>query len=589
MKKRLPLLAALVVPVLASALITPMTPTAADRVSSPAASTAAVALPARASIVRAARSAVDHFYATGGGATADDGWRWAPYFMAVEALQRETGDAKYRQWLQTWGDRNGWDPNAPASPTSNPDSRAAVQVWQDAQKFGVAANLAPSDRALAADLSLPASQYWWVDSLFMGLPLWPRWADRTGDPAYQAKGAQFYSFLKNQGATTWRAGCTNAGLFDPSEDLWWRDCKYVSERDTLGHKVFWARGNGWVMGAMARTLMALPSTDPQYAEYRSMLQRMAARVASLQSSDGMWRSNLLSPSIYPAAETSGTALFAFAIAYGIRTRVLDAATYLPVVVRAWNGMRATALTSTGFLSHCQGVGEAPAAPSTTTSIAYCVGAFGLAATELAKLSGDAASDSFARTASGGLGTADQGGAWSTAGTASSFSVDGSAARIINPPGSGRYAYLNSVSATSSDARAVLGFPRPTAGKVYAGLIGRRVGSVDYGGRIVVAADGSVQVQAQRTGTTLRGQTVAGLTHSPNQRLTLRVQVTGSGPTTVRAKVWRVGSVEPATWQVTATDATTGLQSAGGVGLYSYVSASATSIAIMMDDFSVRTP
>jgi rhamnogalacturonyl hydrolase YesR len=541
--------------------------------------------------VQSARSAIDYFYANGGGATANDGWRWAPYFMAVEALQQETGDATYRQWLQAWGDRNGWNPEAPASPTSNPDSRAAIQVWQDSLRIGVPANLAPSDRVLAADLSLPASQYWWVDAMFMGMPLWPRWAERTGNPAYQAKSAQFYYFLKNQGATTWRTGCTDTGLFDATENLWWRDCKYVPERDALGHKVFWARGNGWVLGAMARTLMALPSTDPQYAEYRSMLQRMSARVASLQSPDGMWRSNLLSPSLYPAAETSGTALFVYAMAYGIRTRALDAPTYLPVVTRAWNGLRTTALKSDGFLSHCQGVGEAPGAPSTTTSIAYCVGAFGLAATELAKLSGDAASDSFGRTATGGLGTADQGGAWSTAGTASSFSVGGRAARIVNPAGSSRSAYLNGVSIAGSDSRAVLGFPRPTAGKVYAGLIGRRIGSADYGARIVVAADGSVQVQAQRTGTTLRSATVSGLTHSSSRKLNLRVRVTGSGTTTVRVKVWRVGSVEPTAWQVTATDATAGLQAAGGVGLYSYASGSVapSSIPITVDDYSVRRP
>ncbi|WP_108249390.1 glycoside hydrolase family 88 protein [Planctomonas deserti] len=553
--------------------------------------TAVEALPSRASIVQAGRSAVDYFYTAGGGATADDGWRWAPYFMAVEALHQETGDPLYRQRLQAWGDRNAWNPEAAETPTSNPDSRAAIQVWQDSVRAGVSVNLAPSDRVMAADLSLAPSRYWWIDAMFMGLPLWPRWADRTGNAAYQVKHAQFYSFLKTQGATTVRPGCTNTGLFDPSEDLWWRDCKYVPQRDALGNKVFWARGNGWVMGAMARMLMDLPSTDPSYAEYRLMLQRMAARVAALQGSDGMWRSNLLSPSIYPAPETSATALFTYAIAYGIRTRVLDSATYLPVVTRAWNGMRATSLTSSGFLSHCQGVGEAPAAPSTTTSIAYCVGAFGLAATELAKLSGDLASDSFGRTATGGLGTADIGGTWTTAGTASSFTVNGRAARITTPAGSTRYAYLNGVTTAGSDSRAVLSFPRPTAGSVYAGLLGRRVGTADYRGRVVVGANGSVQIQVQRTGMTLRSALVPGLTYSANQKLNLRVQVTGSAPTTVRAKVWRMGSVEPTSWQVTATDATAGLQSAGAVGLYSYFSGSGSpsTVTVAVDDLSVRTP
>ena len=52
-------------------------------------------------------------------------------------------------------------------------------------------------------------------------------------------------------------------------------------------------------------------------------------------------------------------------------------------------------------------------------------------------------------------------------------------------------------------------------------------------------------------------------------LSVRVQVTGTAPTVVRARVWRTGQAEPTTWQVSATDATAGLQVAGavGVGLY----------------------
>src|SRR4029453_5082158 len=195
-------------------------------------------------------------------------------------------------------------------------------VWYDSVELGVAANLAPSDGFMSSDLSLPANRYWGGGSLFMGLALGPRGGERTGNPAYPAKPTQFYNFLKFDGETTFRPGCMADGLFDATESLWWRDCKYVSQRDALGHKVMWARGNGWVIGAMARMLMALPPADPQYAEYRSMLQKMAARLVQLQGNDGMWRSSLLSPSLYPAPETSGPALLPHALANGIRTGLL---------------------------------------------------------------------------------------------------------------------------------------------------------------------------------------------------------------------------------------------------------------------------
>lgn len=551
------------------------------------------AVPTRATVLQSARLAIDHFYVTGDGtstgATSNAGWRWAPYYMAVEGLYRETGDATYGQWLTAWGERNAWTADAPASPTSNPDSRAAIQVFQDAAAAGLPVDLGPSDRLMAADLALPPEQYWWIDAMFMGLPLWPRWAQRTGNAAYLGKHAQFYDFLKYRGATTWRSGCTDTGLFDATEDLWWRDCMYVARRDALGHKVFWARGNGWVLAAMARTLMALPAGDPQAGEYRSMLQRMSARVAQLQGDDGMWRSSLLSPSLHPAPETSATALFTYAMAYGVRTGLLDAPTYLPVVLEAWRGLSTVSLQPTGFLSHCQPVGEAPGDPSTTSSIGYCVGAFGLAALEVAKLEGWLATDTFARTTTRGLGTADVGGGWTVTGSGSDFSTDGSTARLRTPAGGTRTATLAGVSARDNDVRATFGFARPAAQSLYAAVAARQVGAASYTGRAVVSSTGSVQAQVQRSGTTLRAVTVSGLTFAANDRLHVRVQALGASPTTVRVKVWRVGATEPSAWQVSATDSTSGLQSAGAVGFSTYLSGSASpsSLVVTVDDLVAR--
>ncbi|MDO8122556.1 RHS repeat-associated core domain-containing protein [Isoptericola sp. b490] len=69
------------------------------------------------------------------------------------------------------------------------------------------------------------------------------------------------------------------------------------------------------------------------------------------------------------------------------------------------------------------------------------------------------------------------------------------------------------------------------------------------------------------------------------RLRVRVQVEGASPTTIRAKVWKVGDGEPSTWQVQTTDATSGLQTTGTVGFTAYASASAsnTPITVTFDD------
>lgn len=187
-----------------------------------------------------------------------------------------------------------------------------------------------------------------------------------------------------------------------------------------------------------------------------------------------------------------------------------------------------------------------------------------------------AQDSFTRTVIGGLGSAETGGAWTIPVTASAYAVNGGAAKVTSPLGSNRKAYLNGVSSTDTEVRAAVTFTKPSTSSVYVGLVGRRVGASEYGARVVVGSSGSVALQIQRnTDTVLKSATVAGLTFASGNSLQFRVQVVGTSPTTIRAKVWKVGTTEPSTWQVSITDSTAGLQTAGSIGLYSYLSRTAT--------------
>jgi len=78
-------------------------------------------------------------------------------------------------------------------------------------------------------------------------------------------------------------------------------------------------------------------------------------------------------------------------------------------------------------------------------------------------------------------------------------------------------------------------------------------------------------------------TVPGLTYTPGAKLLIRVQATGSSPTTLRSRVWLQGTPEPSTWLQTVTDSTDGLQVAGGVGVVAYLSGSATAAAVLHFD------
>jgi hypothetical protein len=196
--------------------------------------------------------------------------------------------------------------------------------------------------------------------------------------------------------------------------------------------------------------------------------------------------------------------------------------------------------------------------------------------------GALATDTFTRTAAGGWGTGELGGAWSTTGAAANFSVaSGIGTQRMNTLGSTVATYLNGVSSASTDLAVTMSIDSSaTGGGFYASFQGRRVGTVgDYRGKLRVYSTGAVSLGVSRmvgtTETSLKAVTVPGLTYTGGDQLRVRVQVTGTSPTTVRAKVWRVGTTEPVAWLVSSTDSTAALQVPGGIGLVSYLSSTAT--------------
>jgi hypothetical protein len=72
---------------------------------------------------------------------------------------------------------------------------------------------------------------------------------------------------------------------------------------------------------------------------------------------------------------------------------------------------------------------------------------------------------------------------------------------------------------------------------------------------------------------------------------MRVQMTGTNPTTIRMKVWQAGTAEPAAWLLTVTDGTAELQTAGAVGIRSYVGGATTNgpVVYSYDEFKVTDP
>ena len=206
-----------------------------------------------------------------------------------------------------------------------------------------------------------------------------------------------------------------------------------------------------------------------------------------------------------------------------------------------------------------------------------------------------AQDTFSRNVTGGWGNAPTGGAWSTSSNANS-AVTGTTATLTHGAGALRRAMLNQVSIDDVDLTVDFASNKDTTvGHIVAGLVARQVSAADYyQARVRILPGGTLGLQLTRGSSSIvvANATVAGLTYAAGDTLTLRFQVEGTSPTTLRAKVWPAGSPEPATWQLVATDTTAALQTEGAIGLESYISASATNapVVVTYDNYNaVRLP
>jgi unsaturated rhamnogalacturonyl hydrolase len=115
-------------------------------------------------------------------------------------------------------------------------------------------------------------------------------------------------------------------------------------------KVHWGRGNGWFAAGMAEIMRDLAPTAPEYATIEAGYKKMMHGLLALQSANGLWYQVLDKPSDSANwEESSGSAMFTYAMIAGVRRGVLDAATYVPAIDKAWAGLK-TKISASGDVS-----------------------------------------------------------------------------------------------------------------------------------------------------------------------------------------------------------------------------------------------
>ena len=305
-------------------------------------------------------------------------WTYAALYDGLLAASTTTNDPRYRDAVLHFAEQQHWlllDDRFPHA-----DDMALGQAYLDLYLADHPAERKPEriadtkavlDRLIARPDDPNKDLWWWCDALFMAPPVLARMYVATGNHKY-------LDYMDREWAIT------TQHLYDPTEHLYFRDNRFLASKQANGRKLFWARGNGWVMGALVKVLEVLPSDDPMRPKYSRQLREMSAAVAAIQGPDGLWRSGLLDPTAYNLPEISGSAFFTYAIAYGINQHILDRKQYLPVVRRSWGGIL-THVYADGRLGSIQPIDGQPGIFKPSASYVYGVGGFLLAGAELDRL------------------------------------------------------------------------------------------------------------------------------------------------------------------------------------------------------------
>ncbi len=301
-------------------------------------------------------------------------WTYAALYDGLLAASRATGDPRYHDQVLAVAEQNHWQ-FGPRFGHADDEAIGLTYLTLYAENHDPA-RLNPTREGMDKLLARPDDPgnllWWWCDALYMAPPVLAQLSVATGDYRY-------LDFMDHE----W--SLTSASLYDPQEHLFFRDKRYFTMKEANGQKVFWARGNGWVLAGLAMIIERMPAHDPYRAKYIAQYRAMAARIAGLQQSDGLWRTSLLDPEAYQSPEISGSAFFTYAMAWGIHHHLLSRKHYLPVVTRAWAGML-THVYQNGRLGSIQPIGAAPGQFKPSSSYVYGVGAFLLAGSELVRIS-----------------------------------------------------------------------------------------------------------------------------------------------------------------------------------------------------------
>lgn len=300
-------------------------------------------------------------------------WTYATLYLGMLTASDTLKDARYRDYVRGIADHYEWK-LGPRKTHADDHAIGQSYLWLYARKREPG-HIAPLRQQFDEVMQLPDDPqkptWWWCDALFMAPPVWAQLAAITHDDKYLI-------YMDRE----WHI--TSDLLWDKDEHLFYRDNSFFDSREKNGAKLFWSRGNGWVMGGLVRVLTFLPQDDPRRPFYLEKFRQMANKMLSLQGADGLWRPGLLDAAHYPYPEVSGSAFYIYAMAWGVNHGILSKERFHPAVELGWSGL-VSHIYEDGRLGSIQPVGGSPDVYKPGSSYVFGVGAFLLAGSEVVQI------------------------------------------------------------------------------------------------------------------------------------------------------------------------------------------------------------
>ena len=310
-------------------------------------------------------------------------WHWATYFIGLQSLYDITQEERYKEEMINVGKHANWqlDPKILYA-----DNLAISANWAwlynlekdpkmiENAKYALDIHLA-TRRAYRADVTFAGNPYfdeWWTwcDALFMAPPAFAQMYNSTNEKKY----------LDYMDRMFWK---TADYLYSKEDSLMFRDDRYFVDTAKNDKKVFWSRGNGWVVAGLARILNVMPKDYPNRVKYETMFKEITSKLLELQGKDGLWTVSLLDPSFLNKGETSGSSFFVYALAYGLNNGLVDKK-YTAQVEKGWIAL-CNNVNNNGRLGNVQPEGIDPKPFTEKNWHVYATGGFLLAGKEMYKM------------------------------------------------------------------------------------------------------------------------------------------------------------------------------------------------------------